>query len=91
MDEKKAIALKYNLNDIAPKITAKGKSQIADKILELAKEHDIPIHKDSDLVEVLYLMELGYEIPEELYKAIAEILAFLYLANEEFRKSYEKI
>lgn len=89
MKDKKAIALNYSSLDIAPKVTAKGKNELAVKILELAKENDIPIHKDSDLVEILYLIEIGYTIPEELYSVIAEILAFIYLANDKFKQEYE--
>ncbi len=81
---KKAVSLRYTENDNAPKITAKGINYIAEQILQLAKENDIPIHKDEALVNVLYAMEIGYEIPEILYKAIAELLAFLYIANSQY-------
>jgi len=83
--QKKAVSIKYTQNDFAPKITAKGKNKIAEEILKLAKENDIPIYEDRDLIEILYTMDVGYEIPETLYKAIAEILTFVYLANEKYK------
>ena len=84
-DIKKAAALKYNMEkDNAPKIIAKGKGELAKKIVETAEEHDIPIRKDQDIVEVLTRMNIGEEIPEKLYSAIAEILSFIYqMENKE--------
>jgi flagellar biosynthesis protein len=77
-----AVALHY-LREYpdAPQIVAKGRDQLAEKILEAAKKNNIPVHRDSDLVEVLVHLELGDFIPPELYKAIAEILAHLYKVN----------
>lgn len=75
----KAAALQYKqgLNS-APRIVAKGKGAIAEKILEIAREHNIPLKEDPQLVEVLSTLDLYQEIPPELYKAVAEILAFIY-------------
>ncbi len=84
MKKKKAVALKYSKYDLAPKITAKGKNEIAEKIIELAKESGVAIHEDKDLVEILDSFDVGYEIPENLYGVIAEVLAFVYLANEKY-------
>ncbi len=79
---KKAVALKYERGkDAAPKVTAKGRGAIADKILALAKEHKIPIEKDSTLMEALYRLDINEGIPEELYKVVAELLAFIYRMN----------
>ncbi len=77
-----AVALQY-LREYpdAPQVVAKGRDQLAEKILEAAKKNNIPVHRDSDLVEVLVHLELGDFIPPELYKAIAEILAHLYKVN----------
>ena len=76
---KKAAALKYNMKkDNAPKIIASGKGDIAKKILEKAKEEDIHIEENQDLAEILVKMEIGEEIPPELYEVIAEILSFIY-------------
>ena len=79
---KKAVALKYERGkDAAPKVTAKGRGAVADKILALAKEHKIPIQKDSTLMEALYRLDINEGIPEELYQVVAELLAFIYRMN----------
>jgi flagellar biosynthesis protein len=76
---KTAVALKYEKEkDIAPKILAKGKGVIAEKIIEIAKEHKIPVYFDENLSEILSRLDLGDLIPVELYKVIAEILAWVY-------------
>ncbi len=76
---KKAAALKYKpKEDSAPKVVAKGSGRVAERILEVAKQHRIPLKEDRQLVEVLSSIDLNREIPPELYKAVAEILAFVY-------------
>ncbi len=81
---KKAVALKYDKDSgDAPKITAKGKGKVAQKIIELAQKHDIPIKDDPDLVEVLSSLEIDEEIPPEIYGAVAELLAFVYSINSK--------
>ena len=78
-NNKKAAALKYNMEkDNAPKIIASGKGEIAKKILKKAEEEDIHIKENQDLAEILVKMEIGEEIPPELYEVIAEILSFIY-------------
>ncbi|HPA76109.1 MAG TPA: EscU/YscU/HrcU family type III secretion system export apparatus switch protein, partial [Deltaproteobacteria bacterium] len=70
--DRKAVALKYERGrDAAPKITAKGRGAVADKILALAREHGIPIEKDTTLMEALYRLDLNEQIPEELYQIVA--------------------
>ncbi|ETR73236.1 MAG: Flagellar biosynthetic protein flhB [Candidatus Magnetoglobus multicellularis str. Araruama] len=79
----KAVALKYNKGiDKAPRVTAKGRGYIAEKIISLAKSHDIPIKEDPDLVNVLAELDLHDEIPPELYMVVAELLAFVYRMNQ---------
>ncbi len=79
---KKAVALKYDRQkDGAPKVTAKGQGLVAQKIIDLAKEHDIPIKDDPDLIEVLSSLEINQEVPSEIYVAVAELLAFVYSMN----------
>ena len=73
----KAIALKYD-EISAPKLTAKGEDAIADEIMRIAEEHGIPLYENSELVSILSKLELGEEIPEVLYRVIAEIIAFAY-------------
>ncbi len=76
--EKKAIALRYERGkDSAPKLVAKGKGYIAEKIVELAKEHDVPVVQDEKLLSATYNLDLYEEIPPELYKAVAKILVFV--------------
>ncbi len=80
MDEiKKAIALKYEREkDNAPKVVAKGKGVVAQRIIEIAEENGIYIKEDPELIEILSTLDIYEEIPEELYKAVAEILVFVY-------------
>ena len=79
VNKKKAVALGYNRSqDNAPKVLASGAGEIANKIIGLAKEHDIPIKEDPDLIEILSKVEVDQEIPPNLYKAVAEIFSFLY-------------
>ena len=79
VNKKKAVALGYNRSqDNAPKVLASGAGEIANKIISLAKEHDIPIKEDPDLIEILSKVEVDQEIPLNLYKAVAEIFSFLY-------------
>lgn len=83
--QKTAIALEYNPDEEAPKIVATGKGIIAEKIIEKAKESDIPIHEDSKLAGTLSKLEIGDMIPPQLYEAVAEILVFVD-AMEKIRK-----
>ncbi|WP_103628116.1 FlhB-like flagellar biosynthesis protein [Campylobacter concisus] len=79
VNKKKAVALGYNRSkDNAPRVLASGAGEIANRIIDLAKEHDIPIKEDPDLIEILSKVEVNQEIPPNLYKAVAEIFSFLY-------------
>ncbi len=76
---KKAAALRYDAErESAPRVVAKGSGIIAQKIIEIARQHNIPVRDDPQLVEGLSGLELNQEIPPELYRAVAEILAFVY-------------
>lgn len=78
-EKRKAAALTYDVGkDAAPKVVAKGKGYIAERIIALAREHGIPLHEDRSLIEVLVKLDLGDTIPYELYQAVAEVLAFIY-------------
>ena len=80
----KAAAITYDAEkDHAPRLVAKGSGLIADKIFEIARQHDIPMVKDENLVQVLEALDLDTEIPPELYRAIAEVLAFIYRLNNK--------
>jgi flagellar biosynthesis protein len=75
-----AIALNYD-GKRAPRVTAKGQGQTAEQIIALAKEHNVPLHPDVALIKVLSKLSLGDEIPRELYMAIAEVIAFVYMLS----------
>ena len=82
-----ALAISYEKNkDSAPVIVAKGKGTIAERILQIAKDNNIPIHHDPDLIEVLSKLDLGQEIPTDLYKLIAEVLVYVYKSNNKIGK-----
>lgn len=82
---KKAVALRYDqATDTAPKVVAKGAGLLAERLIALAKEHNVPIHEDSDLTEVLSRLDLNAAIPPATYVLVAEILAFVYRANQRF-------
>jgi flagellar biosynthesis protein len=86
MDDKlkKAVALKYRHQvDAAPKVVAKGQGIIAERIIEIAQEHNIPLKRDPALIEVLSKMDLDQEIPPELYRAVAEVLAYVYKMTKQ--------
>lgn len=74
---KTAVALSYEAGDKAPKILATGKGYVAEKIIEVAKEENVPIHKDEKLAGTLSKLEIGDYIPKELYGVVAEILVFV--------------
>lgn len=70
-----AVALHYD-GAGAPRVVAKGGGDVAERILEVAREHDVPLHEDPGLARALARLELGEEIPRALYQAVAEVLAF---------------
>lgn len=80
IEEKKsktAIALSYELEDTAPKVIASGKGYLAEKIIDKARENDVPLHKDSKLAGTLSKLEIGECIPPQLYDVVAEVLVFV--------------
>jgi flagellar biosynthesis protein len=79
MKKQSAIALRYEREkNSAPKVTAKGEGKQAQKIIAIAKEHQIPIQEDPDLIELLSKVELNQEVPAEMYQAVAEVFSFIY-------------
>ncbi|MDE5590016.1 MAG: EscU/YscU/HrcU family type III secretion system export apparatus switch protein [Acetatifactor sp.] len=74
---KQAIALEYDPSDAAPKVVASGRGLLAERIIERAKESDVPIHRDDKLADTLSRLEIGEMIPPELYEVVAEILIFV--------------
>ncbi|HHN63894.1 MAG TPA: EscU/YscU/HrcU family type III secretion system export apparatus switch protein [Nitrospirae bacterium] len=87
MNRKKAAALRYDRGrDSAPRLVAKGRGYLAEKIIEIAKERGIPIQEDRELVEILSTLDLYREIPPELYRAVAEILAYIYRVSKKLNQ-----
>jgi len=85
---KKAVALGYDPSkDGAPQVLAKGKGLAADRIVEIAKEKGVDLYEDPALVEALSAVDIGKEIPEELYKVVAEVLAFIYSLDGRLSKA----
>ncbi len=82
---KSAISLRYDLELAkAPKVTAKGRGEVAERIIALARKHDIPVKEDPDLVEILSYLDIGEEIPPSVYQVVAELLAFIYSVNKNY-------
>ena len=75
--EKTAVAIEYVPGEAAPKILATGKGQVAEKIIEKAKESNGPLYKDNKLADTLSRLQIGDMIPPELYEVVAEILVFV--------------
>ena len=87
-ERKQAIALQYQSDkQKAPTVIAKGKGLIADQIIDTAKEKQIPIQEDRNLVELLGQLNINESIPEELYEAVAEVFAFIYRLDREKKES----
>lgn len=81
---KKAVALSYTPGtNAAPVVVAKGRGAVAERILETARQHDVPVQEDSSLVEVLAQLDIEQEIPPELYKLVAEIMSFVYRTDRQ--------
>ena len=74
---KQAIALEYDPGDDAPRVVASGRGLLAEKIIEKAREADVPVHRDDKLADTLSRLEIGDMIPPELYEVVAEILVFV--------------
>ena len=79
----KGVALQYDGN--VPKILAFARGKLLEKMLDIAQKNSIPVYRDSDLAGMLYGLPAGSEIPEDLFRAVAEVLAFCYQVNERFK------
>ena len=82
-DERTGVALEYS-GDI-PKILAVARGMLYERLIQIAREHNITIFRDSDLAQLLSQLPVGSEIPETLFKAVSEVLAYCYRINSEFR------
>lgn len=81
-----AVAIAYNSGDAAPRVVAKGRGMVAEQIIERAKEHGVAIHESKELVSLLMQVELDDHIPPALYRAVAELLAWLYRVEAAQRR-----
>ena len=80
----KAVALKYKAyEEMAPKVVAKGKGELAEKIIQKAKEFDVPLFQNEELADMLLNVEVGEEIPPKLYDAVVEVFIWLYKLEEK--------
>ena len=75
--KKRAVALSYTAEDAAPVVTAKGMGLVAKNILEEAEKHNIPVYEDEKLAKMLTQLEIGDNIPPELYEIVAQVLVFI--------------
>ncbi|VAW61047.1 Flagellar biosynthesis protein FlhB [hydrothermal vent metagenome] len=83
-----AVALEYDGTN-TPTVNARGMGSVAEQIIEMAEQYGIPLQQDNELIEVLSDLKLGDEIPENLYKAIAEVIAFAYILSGKFPKNWQ--
>lgn len=74
---KQAVALEYDPSDSAPRVIAMGRGAVAERIIEQAKQADVPVHRDDKLADTLSKLQIGDMIPPELYEVVAEILIFV--------------
>jgi flagellar biosynthesis protein len=88
-EEKVGVALEYS-GEI-PKILATARGALFDRLIQIAREHNITIYKDSDLAGVLSQLPVGIEIPETLFKAVSEVLAYCYRINSDFKKKLDNM
>jgi flagellar biosynthesis protein len=89
--QKIAVALEYDKNKTtAPKVVASGYNNIAEKIIEIAKQNGIHIHSDANLAKILSIVELNSYIPYEVYSVVADILSYIYTKDDEIAKRKNK-
>ncbi len=87
---KTATALQYEGKQ-APTVTAKGHGELADDIIALARQHGVLIHQDDELSRLLSQLQLGEQIPQQLYIVIAELIAFSYVLQGKFPQNWHNI
>ncbi len=82
-----AVALRYDGRQ-APRVTAKGEQLVAEQIVDAAQQAGIPLYPDPELAMILSQVPLGEEIPDNLYKAVAEVIAFAYILAGKFPEGF---
>ena len=85
---KQAIALEYDPSDEAPRVIASGRGVLAERIIERAKEAEVPVHRDDKLADTLSRLDIGEMIPPQLYEVVAEILVFVDAMDKIKRKGF---
>lgn len=86
----KAVALRYDKEqEKAPRVLAKGEGESAKNIIKIAQLHKLPIKKDADLIELLSKVEIDKEVPQELYKAVAELFSYIYKITNNMEEESE--
>ncbi|MCX7677739.1 MAG: EscU/YscU/HrcU family type III secretion system export apparatus switch protein [Spirochaetes bacterium] len=85
---KKAVALEYDGSE-APSVIASAQGKLAEKIIEIARMHNVPLYEDADLAEALSLLKVGEKIPENLFKAVAEVFGYCYWINEKLKNKLD--
>ena len=89
--DKQAVALRYDLDrDKAPRVVAKGKGHTAEHILEAAQKSSVPVYQNKTLVNMLMALDIDREVPPELYKAIAEVMAYVYKMDKKKGRELEE-
>ncbi len=86
MGERRAVALSYDPAFSVPRVVATARALMAEKLIQIAREYGVTIYEDPDLAVALGLLDAGDEIPDHLYRAVAEVLAYCYAVNDEFKR-----
>ncbi|MBP5198080.1 MAG: EscU/YscU/HrcU family type III secretion system export apparatus switch protein [Lachnospiraceae bacterium] len=89
--QKRAVALGYDPTDEAPRVLATGTGALAEKIIDKAKESEVPIHRDDKLAQNLANLDVGEYIPPELYEVVAEILVFVNSVDNKLDRIKDKV
>ena len=84
-----AVALHYD-GDSAPSVSATGVGPVAEKIMQIAEENGVMLQQDNELIEILSRLDLGDEIPENLYRAVAEVIAFAYILSGKYPQNWQQ-
>lgn len=87
--QKKAVALGYTGGKSVPEILAVARGLLVERLLKIAEENSITVYRNADLAETLSALGAGSPVPESLYRAVAEVLAYCYRVNEAFREKLD--
>ncbi len=85
---KKAIALRYDMQSVAPKVVAIGAGELAERIVQIAQANNIPLERNDTLASVMFKLDVNRVIPPETFKIVASIFAFLFKTDMLWRERY---